>query len=77
MNYYASEIAVLKNNRKFAERCQSDHLLDVMNGHFDFQNHSGVGGITADQKFYDPEKVKDYTGSIRFKDPQRTVPVLA
>ena len=41
------------------------------------QNQSRMGGITADQKFYDPAKVKDYTGSIRFKDPQRTVPVLS
>jgi len=36
-----------------------------------------MGGITADQKFFDPEKVKGYTGSIRFKDPERSVPVLA
>merc|ERR1711970_1504567 len=51
--------------------------LGVLNGVFDHsQNHSGMGGVTADQKFYDPERVKDYTGAIRFKDPQRSVPVL-
>ena len=78
VNYYASEIGVLKNNKLFSERCQYNHLMDVLDGRFGLsQNHSGMGGITADQKFYDPEKVKDYTGSIRFKDPQRTVPVLA
>ena len=77
VNYYASEIGVLKNSKLFSERCQSDHLMDVLDGRFDFsQNHSGMGGICADQKFYDPEKVKEYTGAIRFKDPQRTVPVL-
>ena len=67
---------MLKNSKQFAARCQSDHLLDVLGGQFDIQNHSGMGGIAADQKFYDPERVKDYTGSIRFKDPQRTVPVV-
>ena len=78
VNYYATEIGVLKNSKLFSERCQSDHLMNVLDGHFDFrQNHSGMGGITADQKFYDPEKVKDYTGAIRFKDPMRTVPVLS
>eukprot|EP00092_Neocalanus_flemingeri_P066809 GFUD01081439.1.p1 GENE.GFUD01081439.1~~GFUD01081439.1.p1 ORF type:complete len:222 (+),score=70.97 GFUD01081439.1:39-704(+) len=77
VNYYSSELGVVKNSKQFSARCQSDHLLDVLDGHFDFQNHSGMGGISADQKFYDPEKVKDYTGAIRFKDPQRTVPVLA
>ena len=78
VNYFASEIGVLKNNKLFAERCQYDHLVDVLAGQFDFsKNHSGMGGITSDEKFYDPEKVKDYTGSIRFKDPQRSVPVLA
>ena len=52
--------------------------MDVLAGKFDFsKNYSGIGGIGSDEKFYDPEKVKDYTGSIRFKDPQRTVAVLA
>jgi len=76
VNFYATELGVLKNSKQFAARCQSDHLLDVLGGQFDIQNHSGMGGIAADQKFYDPERVKDYTGSIRFKDPQRTVPVV-
>jgi len=77
VTYYTSELGVLKNNQVFAEKVQGDHLLDVLNGVFDHsQNHSGMGGVTADQKFYDPERVKDYTGAIRFKDPQRAVPVL-
>jgi len=77
LNYYSTELGIVKNNKQFSARCQSDHLLDVLQGHFDFQNHSGMGGIASDQMFYDPEKVKDYTGAIRFKDPQRAVPVLA
>jgi len=77
VNFYSTELALVKNSKLFSSRCQSDHLLDVLDGHFDFhQNHSGMGGISADQKFYDPEKVKDYTGAIRFKDPQRTVPAV-
>jgi len=78
VNYYASELGVLRNNKLFAQQCQDDHLVDVLAGKFDFsKNYSGMGGIGSDEKFYDPEKVKDYTGSIRFKDPQRTVAVLA
>eukprot|EP00090_Calanus_glacialis_P022402 TRINITY_DN3456_c0_g1_i7.p1 TRINITY_DN3456_c0_g1~~TRINITY_DN3456_c0_g1_i7.p1 ORF type:complete len:223 (-),score=78.21 TRINITY_DN3456_c0_g1_i7:71-739(-) len=76
--YYSTELGVVKNSKLFSAKCQSDHLLDVLQGQFDFhQNNSGMGGITSDQMFYDPEKIKDYTGAIRFKDPQRTVPVLA
>jgi hypothetical protein len=53
-------------------------LTEVLDERVDFsQKHSGMGGISTDQKFYDPEMVKDYTGSIGFNDPQRTVPVLA
>ena len=78
-------------------RCQTDHLADVLAGNYGWSVQStGMGGPTADQKFYDPERVrnivnsmtkwtlrllclqvKNYTGSIRFKDPERTVPVLA
>jgi len=77
-NPYSSELAMVKNSKLFSARCQSDHLLDVLQGHFHSdQNPSGLGGITSDQLFYDPEKVKNYTGAIRFKDPQRSVPVLA
>ena len=76
--YNSTELGVVKNGKLFSAKCQSDHLLDVLQGQFDFhQNNSGMGGITSDQMFYDPEKIKDYTGVIKFKDPQRTVPVLA
>ena len=77
-------------------RCQTEHLADVLAGNYGWSVQStGMGGPTADQKFYDPERVrnignivtmsimrlrlqvKNYTGSIRFKDPERTIPVLA
>jgi len=78
VNHYSTELGIVKNSKMFSAKCQSDHLLDVLQGHFDSQqNSSGMGGITSDQRFYDPEKVKNYTGAIRFKDPQRAVPVLA
>jgi len=78
VNYYSTELGMVKNSKTFSARCQSDHLLDVLQGHFDSHlNSSGMGGITSDQMFYDPEKVKNYTAAIRFKDPQRSVPVLA
>ena len=77
VSHYSTELGIVRNSKVFSARCQSDHLLAVLQGHFDSENSSGMGGITADQRFYDPEKVKNYTGAIRFKDPQRAVPVLA
>ena len=95
MSYYSSELNCIRNSKVFAQQCQTDHLYEVMGGHFNWSiHHTGMGGPTADQKFYDPERVciddadivftylffsqvKDYTGSIRFKDPERTVPVVA
>ena len=48
----------IRNSKLFAERCQTDHLYDVMGGKFDWSiTHTGMGGPTADQKFYDPERV--------------------
>ena len=68
---------VFRNSKLFASRAQADHLAEVLAGQFSWSvHHTGMGGPTADQKFYDPAKVKEYTGSIRFKDPERTVPVV-
>ena len=68
---------VYRNSKLFASRAQADHLAEVLAGQFSWSvHHTGMGGPTADQKFYDPDKVKEYTGSIRFKDPERTVPVV-
>jgi len=78
VSFYSSELNCLRNSKLFSSRCQTDHMADVLAGNFDWSvHHTGMGGITPDQKFYDPERVKDYTGSIRFKDPERAVPVLA
>merc|ERR1711936_800443 len=76
VNYYTTEIGILKNNQLFSDHCYSDHLSNVMGGNFTTDMYTGMGGITAEQKFYDPSRVQAYTDAIRFKDPQRTVPVL-
>lgn len=77
VNHYTRELGVLRNNKSFANRCQDNHLMDVMDGNFNIENnHYGMCGITSDQKFYDPEKVKGYTKTIRFKDPQRVIPTV-
>ena len=45
-------------NKVFAGKCQTDHLYDVMAGNYNWSIQStGYGGPTADQKFYDPERV--------------------
>merc|ERR1712226_344051 len=78
VNFYTGELNCIRNSKTFARRCETEHRADVLAGHFDWSvHHTGMGGVSVDQKFYDPQRVKDYTGSIRFKDPERSVPVLA
>lgn len=74
-NFYTSELGLIKNSKVFAAHCQSDHLTEVMCGVYR-DGGSGMGGPTADQLFYDPEKVKSYTSAIRFKDPQRVIAAI-
>jgi len=74
-NFYTTELGVIKNSKEFQRQCQSDHLAEVMSGIYR-DGISGLGGPTADQPFYDPERVKNYTGSIRFKDPERHIPAI-
>ena len=46
-------------------RCQTDHLADVLAGNYGWSVQStGMGGPTADQKFYDPERVRDIVNSL-------------
>ena len=67
VQHYTTELAILRNSKQFSARCQADHLDQVLTGNFSWcLSSTGLGGITADQKFYDPERVKDYTGSIRY-----------
>jgi len=74
VNHYRSELGIMKNSKDFSDQCIDNHLRDVNDGLFTQDNHGGHGGITADQKFYDPKKVKEYTSAIRFKNPQRHIP---
>ena len=58
VSYYSSELNCIRNSKVFAQQCQTDHLYEVMGGHFNWSiHHTGMGGPTADQKFYDPERV--------------------
>jgi len=78
ISFYSSELNVLKNSHGFSEKCRSQHVLNASQGNFDLDhNFSGMGGVSADQIFFDPERVKNYTGAIRFKDPERTVAAVA
>lgn len=46
-------------------RCQTDHLADVLAGNYGWSVQStGMGGPTADQKFYDPERVRNIVNSL-------------
>ena len=58
VSFYSSELNCLRNSKLFSSRCQTDHMADVLAGNFDWSvHHTGMGGITPDQKFYDPERV--------------------
>ena len=58
VSYYSSELNCIRNSKMFAQQCQVDHLYEVMGGNFNWSiHHTGMGGPTADQKFYDPERV--------------------
>jgi len=77
VRHYTREVAVLQNNKLYSDQCRETYLMDIMNGNFNTQrDYHGFGGITSDQKFYDPAKVKEYTSIIRFKDPLRFVPAV-
>ena len=58
VNFYTGELNCIRNSKSFARRCETDHTADVLAGHFDWSvHHTGMGGVTVDQKFYDPERV--------------------
>ena len=58
MNFYTGELNCIRNSKSFARRCETDHTADVLAGHFDWSvHHTGMGGVSVDQKFYDPKRV--------------------
>ena len=58
MSFYTSELNTIRNSKLFSSRCEADHMAEVQAGRFDWSvHHTGMGGVTADQKFYDPERV--------------------
>ena len=58
MNFYTGELNCIRNSKSFARRCETEHRAEVLAGHFDWSvHHTGMGGVTVDQKFYDPERV--------------------
>ena len=63
VNFYTGELNCIRNSKSFARRCETDHRAEVLAGHFDWSvHHTGMGGVTADQKFYDPERVSKLKG---------------
>merc|ERR1719460_3606437 len=72
-NFYTQELGVLKNSKNFVRNTQAQHLNEVMCGVYR-SGGSGYGGPASDEKFFDPEKVKNYTSAMRFKNPERVLP---
>jgi len=76
VNYYTGELAQLAISQEWQAACSANHLMDVMTGNYSSDSSSyGLGG-PSDQKFYDADYIKAVTNAIKFKDPQRVLPVL-
>jgi len=77
VNFYAQELAILRCKKLLTQARYDKHLAGLSAGGYDYHhNVLDMGGITADQKFYDKQKIADYVSAIRFKKADRTVPVL-
>jgi len=76
VSYYAGELAQLSISQDWQAACTSNHIMDVMTGHFscDASNY-GLGGA-PNQKFYDAEYITAVTNAIKFKNPERVLPVV-
>eukprot|EP00091_Calanus_sinicus_P016381 TRINITY_DN35700_c0_g1_i1.p1 TRINITY_DN35700_c0_g1~~TRINITY_DN35700_c0_g1_i1.p1 ORF type:complete len:122 (-),score=32.12 TRINITY_DN35700_c0_g1_i1:27-392(-) len=73
--YYSTELGVVKNSKLFSAKCQSDHLLDVLQGQFDYHQNNSGWEITS-TNVYVPEKSKGLHWAIEVtRILQRTVPV--
>jgi len=77
VNFYKRELGVGLSNAQHSLKYQEAYLQDILGGNFTTtRSFNGTGGTPPGAKFYDKKKIEDFMLSLRFKDPQRTVPVL-
>jgi len=68
VNHYISELSIEKaNNRKEADK-RRQHLvfIEAFDDEFDYHHKLfGDGAVNRDEKFYNPDLVRDYVNKIR------------
>jgi len=68
VNHYISELSIEKANRKKEDAKRRQHLVKVeaFDDEFDYHHKLfGDGAVNRDEKFYNPQMVKDYINQIR------------
>jgi hypothetical protein len=76
-NYYTGLLSTMKVSKEWRKSCTENHMKNVAKG--DFTWHSGDfgdAGAPSDGKFYDKERIESIVGSIKFVNPERTIPVI-
>jgi len=77
VNHYTRELGCIKVSKDWQNLCTRNHMLDVAKGHFDCDSTNyGQGGTPMDQLFFEEKLIKKVVDSIKFKNPERALPVL-
>jgi len=76
-NYYINQLSSMKVGRDYRRRCKENHMKNVYAGDFTWDSFDfGDGGAPADGKFFDPKRIESIVGSIKFVNPERSIPVI-
>jgi len=77
INHYLGELAAYKVSADWQKYCTTEHMKDVATGLYDCDNSCyGQGGTPSNQQFYDEKIIKSAVNAIKFKNPERTIPVV-
>jgi len=77
VNFYTGQLQSLKVSKDWQKYCTDNHMKDVAAGLFDCESGNyGQGGTPSDEQFYHPQLIKKVVNAIRFKNPERAVPVV-
>jgi len=77
VNHYTRELGCMKVAKDWQTLCTHNHMLNVASGIFDCSSSNyGQGGTPMDQQFYDEKLIKKVVDSIKFKNPERVLPVI-
>eukprot|EP00088_Acartia_fossae_P049034 TRINITY_DN5373_c0_g1_i2.p1 TRINITY_DN5373_c0_g1~~TRINITY_DN5373_c0_g1_i2.p1 ORF type:complete len:115 (-),score=28.85 TRINITY_DN5373_c0_g1_i2:32-376(-) len=76
-NYYTGQLGTLKVSHDWRKSCHENHMKNIAGGNFNWGSTDlGEGGTPADGKFFDPKRIESIVGSMKFVNPERTIPVI-